>query len=562
MASLYDGCSYLEAAPPPSSPFPQSRHFRTDSQSSSSSCSSSLGSGQTSSVDRSNSPLSEVLAHYQGKVSSPAVRVMVVPHQRRQRIHNFGASDAWATQFVGCWPLPKRHAIADLLFSTAMDAAGKPKGIGLSGWRFNVGAGSAEQGSKSGIADEWRRAECFLQQDGTYDWGRQAGSLWFLKAANNYGVKHISAFVNSPPTSLTKNGRAFASGPEEGNLTSGRFYDFAVFLARVVWHIQYELGIRLSAISPVNEPQWQWQEVNGQEGCHYPNHDIRGLVLELDQQLQRARLNIKVEIPEAARLDFLLDTSSENKGLGCQLKEFFTRAPSSVLPLPTVAHRVVAHSYGTTFPPEKLISTRWELRRQMAELNPSLEYWMSEYCLFENNVEVVGEGRALDAMAPALYVARVIHYDIVVGGASSWQWWLAISPYNYKDGLVYVDKTKRDGQFYPSKLLWVLGNFSRFVRPGAQLVAISGIDVCDARLASNLMVSAYIHDCDRQVVVVVVNYSWLPQSILVQVEGASVFSYATYITDAHHNLEPCGQLRADQPFPVVPRSVMTFVGHL
>lgn len=35
-------------------------------------------------------------------------------------------------------------------------------------------------------------------------------------------------------------------------------------------------------------------------------------------------------------------------------------------------------------------------------------------------------------------MARVIHYDIVVGGASSWQWWLAISPYDYKDGLVCV----------------------------------------------------------------------------------------------------------------------------
>ncbi len=33
-------------------------------------------------------------------------------------------------------------------------------------------------------------------------------------------------------------------------------------------------------------------------------------------------------------------------------------------------------------------------------------------------------------------MARVIHYDLTVGGASSWQWWLAVSPYDYKDGLV------------------------------------------------------------------------------------------------------------------------------
>ena len=36
----------------------------------------------------------------------------------------------------------------------------------------------------------------------------------------------------------------------------------------------------------------------------------------------------------------------------------------------------------------------------------------------------------------ALYMARVIHYDLTLAHASSWQWWLAISPYDYKDGLV------------------------------------------------------------------------------------------------------------------------------
>jgi O-glycosyl hydrolase len=66
------------------------------------------------------------------------------PHQT---IANFAASDAWAGQFVGNWPAAKKEAIADLLFS-------QDKGIGLSMWRFNIGAGSAEQGEASGIKDE------------------------------------------------------------------------------------------------------------------------------------------------------------------------------------------------------------------------------------------------------------------------------------------------------------------------------------------------------------------------------------------------------------------------
>src|SRR5690606_1413546 len=90
----------------------------------------------------------------------------------QQVIHNFGASDAWSCQFVGRnWPLEKRDQIADLLFSREFDQDGNPKGIGLTLWRFNIGAGSAGQGAASDIGDEWRRAESFLASDGTYDWG-------------------------------------------------------------------------------------------------------------------------------------------------------------------------------------------------------------------------------------------------------------------------------------------------------------------------------------------------------------------------------------------------------
>src|SRR5678815_1617774 len=75
-----------------------------------------------------------------------------------QTIQNFGASDAWSGQFVGNWPDAKKNAIADWLFSMDTVSNGNPKGIGLSMWRYNLGAGSAEQDDNSGIKDEWRRA--------------------------------------------------------------------------------------------------------------------------------------------------------------------------------------------------------------------------------------------------------------------------------------------------------------------------------------------------------------------------------------------------------------------
>ena len=79
-------------------------------------------------------------------VPEPLV-VRVLPAQSHQTMHSFGASDCWSAQFIGKnYPLAKREQIADWLFSMATDKAGNPKGIGLSLWRFNIGAGSTEQG--------------------------------------------------------------------------------------------------------------------------------------------------------------------------------------------------------------------------------------------------------------------------------------------------------------------------------------------------------------------------------------------------------------------------------
>src|SRR5690606_35084975 len=91
------------------------------------------------------------------------VEINTTSSEEFQTIEHFGASDAWSAQFVGKWPDSKRNAIAELLFSKEVDPQGNPKGVGLSLWRFNIGAGSAQQGEDSGIKDEWRRAESFME---------------------------------------------------------------------------------------------------------------------------------------------------------------------------------------------------------------------------------------------------------------------------------------------------------------------------------------------------------------------------------------------------------------
>lgn len=149
-----------------------------------------------------------------------------------QTISNFGASDCWSLQFAGNWPDSKRNAMADLLFSQELDINGKPKGIGLSLWRFNIGGGSAEQGEASGISSDWRRTECFQNSDGTYNWNKQQGQQWFLKAAKERGVEQFLGFTNTPPVHMTLNGLAYNKGrPENLNLKPDKYDAYADF-----WH--------------------------------------------------------------------------------------------------------------------------------------------------------------------------------------------------------------------------------------------------------------------------------------------------------------------------------------
>ena len=80
-----------------------------------------------------------------------------------QQMEGFGASDAWRCQFIGKnWPITKRKKIAEWLFSKEVDSDGNPKGIGLTQWRFYIGAGTTEQGDSSNIKNEWRRSESLL----------------------------------------------------------------------------------------------------------------------------------------------------------------------------------------------------------------------------------------------------------------------------------------------------------------------------------------------------------------------------------------------------------------
>lgn len=465
-----------------------------------------------------------------------------------QTIRNFSASDAWACQFVGNWPEVKKNAIADWLFSMDTMANGNPKGIGLTMWRYNIGAGSAGQDDGSGIKDEWRRAASFTSSDAT-SVKLIEGQNWFLQAARQRGVQQFLGFFNSPPVQLTTNGKAFASNGIS-NITGDKYSSFAQYAVNAINQVKTKTGINFDFISPVNEPQWDWSD-GGQEGCPYTNDQISDLVKAFNAEFEKNAISSKILLTEAGQLNYLLE-ANDKPDKDNQITDFFDAAsPNYLGNLSAVSKTIASHSYFTTSPMEKGMELRNKIKQRIAQVK-NIEFWQSEYCILGDNAgEINGNNRDL-GMDAALYVARVIYQDMVAANASAWQWWLAVSGYNYKDGLIYVDKNNTDGNYYDSKMLWALGNYSRFIRPGSKRIEVS--DTQDPAL----LVSAYKNEKGDAVVLVVINTSGDAKPI--DLTGNALVTgkqIEMYTTDHNSSLAKNTKLKDDISVP--PRSIVTLV---
>lgn len=245
----------------------------------------------------------------------------------------------------------------------------------------------------------------------------------------------------------------------------------------------------------------------------------------------------------AIRMDTL---GQKSDGRDDQARFFFNEAsPFYIGDLPNVEKTISAHSYHSVWPLQKQVENRERVHTMLEQANPELGYWMSEYCILQRNGEIGrGGGRDL-TMKTALYVARILHHDMVLTHAKSWQWWTAITQCDYKDGLVYLDDGSRgasgrmggsveslqyDGAVRDSKLLWVLGNYSRFVRPG--MVRIQCELTEEQSMEDGLLVSAYRESEKEQVVYVFTNLSTQERHVAVGPDR----QVKTYTTDQQKNL--------------------------
>ncbi len=424
-----------------------------------------------------------------------------------QAIEGFGASGCWWAQSLGSWEAEALEPVLDLLYSSS-------KGIGLTQYRHTIGGGTGME-----IADPWRRSECYEVSPNRYDWTRDAAARRVLRGVCERGINELVLFSNSPPARLTRSG--YASGALNGssNLPPEHAGMFARFLANVLERLRDE-GFPVTHVSPVNEPYWDWQPSKGQEGCHYEPDECVHVVRAVLEVLEAEGSEVHLSAIDAH------DWGSAHRYADALMRD------------PYVAERLehfAVHSYWSD------AAAKAAFAAHAAEHYPHLSLWMSEWTEMET-----GQDTGMDS---ALCLASTVHDDLTLGLVTSWQYWIAVSKYNFRDGLLYADEASQS--VTETKRLWTLGNYSRFIAPGSRRVALSGGD-------APLKASAFLDADGKKLTVVCINESDAPVQARFELPNlASVMR--RYETSDSHSLGLVEETLPTQALRFPARSISTVV---
>ena len=400
-------------------------------------------------------------------------------NKRYQEIQGFGATGAWWSQFVGAWE--NLDHILDLLFD-------KEKGLGLSIYRYNLGGGETT------FEDPWRNTENFLDHKGNLDFNKDKVSQTVLKKVSNYDIEEIVFFVNSPPREYTKTKHGFGGIKGTSNLDKSNYDKFVAYCFDVVEHFRNTENINVTHLSPINEATWLWSYQNNQEGCHYTASEVREVIKLFVEEKKRRGLDIELSVPESS--DFL--------NAFIYAEELFLDDE-----IDKEIDIFDGHSYWTD------ANKKQAFMEFFTRVYPDKEIAMSEWCEMK-------EGRD-DCINSALILANEIHDDLTILNAVNWQFWLAVSKYDFNDGLIYVNPETKLIDVIP-KRYYAFGNFTKFVRPGFVRFDVD-------QISDGVKISGYIKE--DEVVLIFINNE--EKSVLVDVDMLS--NLEVYVTNENFDLK-------------------------
>ena len=435
--------------------------------------------------------------------AASAAAVITAP---AQTIAGFGASGAWWVNDLANFSPSVQGQVASLLFTTS--------GIDLSQYRYNIGGGGA------GVTVAARAPESFLTSSGAYDWSNDPGGQYFLKAAAADGVPDLVGFVNSAPRQYTTNGE---NCDDEINTADDAAY--GTYLATIASHFAAE-GVDLDQISPMNEPDNDFSGCT-QEGMEVPASERAGVIDAVGSALSTAGLSAKV----------IADESSETTQLLSEAPSWLADATA-----PGYIAAIAHHTY------DNPSDSELEQVGGLGDVNGK-PVWATEICCQISGGG--GYGAQYDpTMAGALTMTNYIYTDLSYADDAAFDWWTALSSSlgcdpetdstcattvntsstAWNDGLIYYDPdyaADGDQTLYMTKRFYALGQYSRFVRPGAVRYGVSGAP-------AGVQTMAFWDN--GQWTVVAANTNTSATSLSVNLGSGTITSSSAHQTDASENL--------------------------
>ncbi len=441
-----------------------------------------------------------------------------------QTIESFGTSGAWWSQYVGLWDdkyqntqVSNRSRIATLLYHPTY-------GIGLTNYRYNLGAGSADSGLGS-YSDPNRRAQSFETAPGVYDFSKDEGAQWFLKEVVRLGCEEVILFFNSPLERLTISGTAQVLKGAKSNIKPENYAEWAKYACDVTEYFLSQ-GVPVKFISPINEPQWEWTD--GQEGCHYEPSQIAGVYLAFLEEMEKRPALAGVEL-----------SGPESGEWGGQTPQYVSALLGDEK-LRAHFTAVDCHSYWSN------TQSKASFRNFMDVLYPDVKIRMSEWCEMVNGTDLT--------MDSAIHLAQCVQEDLTVLNAVSWCTWVGVSPGGYRDGLIHAaENGTGEKSIVPLKRLWAYGNYTRYIRPGFVRVETSG--------AKGLDPVAFKGERDgkQQLVIVLINEDYRPQTVKLSGDFSAYATMQVHETSANRDLARTysGAVKDEVTLPM--QSVVTIV---
>ncbi len=455
--------------------------------------------------------LTALLAFCGGAVSAqngPApISATINAAQPWQRFDGWGTSLAWWAHVVGGYPANVRQKLVDMFFN-------QKTGLGLTVLRYNIGGGENPKYMPPNHEFLTFRTAVpgYEPSPGVWNWHADKAQRTILAMAMKEGANRLQAFSNSPPWWMTVSGSVTGGKGGVDNLPPDKIDTFTTYLATVLKHFQDTWHITFPTVEPLNEPLLGWSFGNGQEGCHVDSAEQNLVITSMGKALQAAGVT-------GTRI-----AASDETSITFALKTFPYYDATSL----GYMSQVDTHSYWGT--------GRAKLRTLTAQAGKAL--WLSEY----------GDGDA-----SGIPMSMRILQDMRNLRPSAWVYWQTMDSAGGWGFVWSALDSRSDTTYRVNQKYYVMANYSRFIRPGSQIIA----DDDTQSLAA-------IGPHRRHIVVVATNPSTVAQPVSYLLTGISSVGRSARLW------QTCAgeQLKSLSGIPVIngkfsttlpPKSVTTFV---